>query len=73
MNAPAAHRHADDHHANAHLTGAHLTNAGKPSSSQRRGWAYPPRSLLCVGVGVRLSVAALATTLLWLTVLWALN
>lgn len=34
---------------------------------------YPPRSLLGVGVLARLSVAALASGLLWLSVLWALD
>ncbi|WP_341643515.1 hypothetical protein [Thauera sp. SDU_THAU2] len=34
---------------------------------------YPPRSLLGVGVLTRLGVVALATGLLWLTVLWALD
>ena len=40
-----------------------------PSSTH----AYPPRSLLGVGVLARLGVVALATGLLWLTVLWALD
>jgi len=35
--------------------------------------AFPPRSLLGLGVPARLSLATLATGLLWLTVLWALN
>ncbi|WP_068635889.1 hypothetical protein [Thauera butanivorans] len=34
---------------------------------------YPPRSLLGVGVVARLGAAALATGLLWLAVLWALD
>ncbi|MFT3759595.1 hypothetical protein [Thauera sp.] len=34
---------------------------------------YPPRSLLGVGVLARLGAAVLATGLLWLTVLWALD
>ncbi len=58
MNSPIAHRHADDH---------------KPPSSAPRARAYPPHSLLGVGVAVRLSVATLATALLWVTVWWALK
>ncbi len=63
MNTHSGHHHADDP----------VASSRKRPSSPRRAWAYPPRSLLCVGVSVRLSVAALATGVLWLTVLWALN
>ena len=58
MNSPIAHRHADGR---------------KPPPSTPGARAYPPHSLLGVGVAVRLSVAALATAVLWITVWWALN
>ena len=54
----AAHRHADDR---------------KPPSPAPRPWAYPPRSLLGVGVGARLGLATLGSGVLWLTVWWAMN
>lgn len=46
--------------------------SARPRSSQDSR-AYPPRSLLGVGALARLGVAALATGLLWLAVLWALD
>ena len=49
---------------------AHERKPPSPAPSPR---AYPPRSLLGVGVAVRLGVAALATAVLWLTVWWAMN
>ncbi len=58
MTSRATHRHANDR---------------KTPSPAPRPWAYPPRSLLGVGVAVRLGVAALATAVLWLTVWWAMN
>ena len=45
----------------------------KPPSPAPRPWAYPPRSLLGVGVGARLGLATLASGVLWLTVWWAMN
>ncbi|HQZ01741.1 MAG TPA: hypothetical protein PL024_06945 [Thauera sp.] len=60
MTAPHSHHHTQ-------VTGR--THGPAP----RRPRADPPRSLLGVGIGARLSFAALATGLLWLTVLWALN
>ena len=58
MTSPVTHRHA---------------NERKTPSSAPRPWAYPPRSLLGVGVGVRLGVAVLASGVLWATVWWAMN
>ena len=54
----AAHRHAHER---------------KPPSPAPRPWAYPPRSLLGVGVGARLGLATLGSGVLWLTVWWAMN
>ena len=65
---PHLHEHAGGHdhppshrHSHAH---SHLPRLAR---------AFPPRSLLGLGVAARLGLATLATGLLWLTVLWALN
>lgn len=49
---------------------AHERKPPSPAPSPR---AYPPRSLLGVGVGARLGLATLASGVLWLTVWWAMN
>ncbi|OYD53433.1 hypothetical protein CGK74_12145 [Thauera propionica] len=66
MTTPTSHLHehagGHDHppsHAHSHLP--------------RLARAFPPRSLLGLGVPARLGLASLATGLLWLAVLWALN
>ena len=49
---------------------AHERKPPSPAPSPR---AYPPRSLLGVGVGARLGLSTLGSGVLWLTVWWAMN
>ena len=58
MNAPTTHDPAHD---------------PRHAQPQRPARAHPPHSLLGASVLTRLGVAVLATGLLWLTVLWALD
>ncbi|ENO75899.1 hypothetical protein [Thauera sp. 63] len=74
MTTPTSHAHE---HAPAgshdHLPAHVHSHAHSHSHAPLLARAFPPRSLLGLGVPARLVLAALATGLLWLTVLWALN
>ncbi|AMO37595.1 hypothetical protein [Thauera humireducens] len=74
MTTPTSHAHE---HAPAgshdHLPSHVHSHAPSHSHAPLLARAFPPRSLLGLGVPARLVLAALATGLLWLTVLWALN
>lgn len=57
-------RHAH-HHGHSHATPAPLSAA--------HAFGHSPTTALVLGAGPRLAVAALASALLWLVVMWALS
>jgi len=70
MTTPTSHRHE---HAGGHDHAPSHRHSHAHSHLPRLARAFPPRSLLGLGAPARLGLATLATGLLWLTVLWALN
>ncbi|WP_287369559.1 hypothetical protein [Thauera sp.] len=70
MTTPTSHLHE---HTGGHDHPPSHAHSHAHSHLPRLARAFPPRSLLGLGVPARLGLASLATGLLWLAVLWALN
>ena len=70
MTTPTSHLHE---HAGGHDHPPSHAHSHAHSHLPRLARAFPPRSLLGLGVPARLGPESLATGLRWLAVLWALN